>query len=192
MRRIELLVIASLCCSASADEQPIQKTTLARIEWPGTNGLAPAIMLRNELQDWFVNIDFKPETELPRETWLKITNRVGSKLVLWDSNEVEIVPTDTNTLAVTNLPRESTVADATLGIPKRRRGLQWLRLEPGSFDFATAFRLSEVFGITFTNDYVLQVTPLLYRTQTNDRVRLVEFPPIKLKLLSNGKVEKVE
>jgi len=54
------------------------------------------------------------------------------------------------------------------------------------------FSLQSAFDVSFTNDVVLQITPLIYKVETNEvTAHLIEFLPIKMKLLSNGEVQKL-
>ena len=73
------------------------------------------------------------------------------------------------------------------------RPLRWLQTTPGMLSPAGGCELKWAFGIDFTNDYLLRITPFIYRPDTNlVNAQLVEFQPIKVKLLSNGKVEKLD
>ncbi len=77
--------------------------------------------------------------------------------------------------------------------PSNTRGMQWLWTEPGALSGAGIIYLQSVFNTSFSNDVVLQVTPMLYKVETNDvTAHLVEFPPIKVRLMSNGDVRKEE
>ncbi|MGD0207195.1 MAG: hypothetical protein ABSC89_06285 [Verrucomicrobiota bacterium] len=112
---------------------------------------------------------------------------------------VELKSTNSSVLAATNLPYQTTVSNIMRGVhPSNRRGSQWLSvvgqpITAGKFyPSVTFFRLCDAFDISFTNDVVLQITPLIYKVETNEvTAHLVEFPPIKMKLLSNGEVQKL-
>ena len=49
------------------------------------------------------------------------------------------------------------------------------------------FNLRSAFDQPFTNDVVLEITPLLYRVDTNGTTaHLVEFPPVTVELKADG------
>jgi hypothetical protein len=143
--------------------------------------------------NWHFEIDFIARTNFASNTWLKITNRIGSRLRLWWTNGVEITSTNPSILAINQLPARMSVEALMQGVrPRSRRGTQWLWTKQGMPVAATTFDLHEFYNIPFTNDFEIKLAPLLYRVDTNhSTARLVEFPPIQLKLLSSGQVERV-
>jgi hypothetical protein len=159
-----------------------------------TNGLEPHLLIEKNGNDWSVEIDFLAQTNFPKNTWLKITNRIGSKLQCWLTSGVELPSTNPSVVAATQLPPQTTVLDIMNSVrPSHTRGLQWLFTRPGSLSGVTAFNLHDVFGFSLTNDLVLQVSPLLYRVGTNGvTAYLVEFPPIRIRFASTGDVRKEE
>jgi hypothetical protein len=162
------------------------------------NGLKPGLIIQKNGTEWGVDIDYLAQTNFSGVAWLMITNRVGSKPRLWLTNGMELQSTNPSVLAAMNLPSQTTVSNIMRGVRSQWRPGQWLRgsqagLSSGDNISATTFSLQSAFGISLTNDYVLQVTPLLYKVETNrETTRLVEFPPIKVKLLSSGDVEQIK
>ncbi|MGA2181173.1 MAG: hypothetical protein ABSH15_16520 [Verrucomicrobiota bacterium] len=163
-----------------------------------TNGLQPRLLIEKYGSDWSVEIDLYARTNFEKNAWLKITNRVGSKLQLWLTNGIELQLTNSSILAAMNLPSQTTVSNIMRGVhPSNKRGLQWWPVvghgvAAGESYTAAGFSLQSDFDISFTNDVMLQITPLIYKVETNEvMAHLTEFPPIKMKLLSNGKVQKL-
>jgi hypothetical protein len=185
--------------NAKNSEHPGGGFGMPEVWGEATNGFQPDILIEKFETDWHIDIELFAQTNFEKNTWLKITNRVGSKLQLWLTNGVELKSTNSSVLAATNLPCQTTVSDIMRGVhPSNRRGSQWLSvvgqpIAAGKFyPSVTFFRLCDAFDISFTNDVVLQITPLIYKVETNGTAaHLVEFPPIKMKLLSNGKVQKL-
>jgi hypothetical protein len=164
-----------------------------------TNGLQPDILVEKLGTDWQIDIELYARTNFAKNTWHKITNRFGSKLQLWLTNGMELQSTNPSVLAAMNLPEITTVSNIMHGVrPLHTRGLQWWPVAgrgvvDGESYPTTGFNLKSAFDISPTNDYVLQITPLLYEVETNEvTAHLVEFPPIKMKLMSNGDVRKEE
>jgi len=162
-----------------------------------TNYLQPHLLIEKYGADWSIEVDYLAQTNFSRNTWLKITNRIGSRLQLCLTNGMELQSTNLGVLAAMNLPSQTTVSNVLCSIPWRWRPAQWLRTNPtgvGIGDLATSanFSLQSAFDVSFTNDVVLQITPLIYKVETNEvTAHLIEFLPIKMKLLSNGEVQKL-
>jgi hypothetical protein len=77
------------------------------------------------------------------------------------------------------------------------RGYQWWGVgspvAAGEGAETARFNIEDMFKVSPTNDYILKISPLLYRVGTNGiDARLVEFPPTKVFLKANGQVEKLE
>jgi len=199
---ILLFVIASTAIQTQATETPaVQGTPTSnegnwrQISGEATNGLQPNLLILKEAANWSFEIDYIAQTNFPENTWLKVTNRVGSKLeLLLDGKKIQL--NDAAALAAMSLPAQTTVSNIMKTLHHREHPWLWLRFGSrspiaGESAAATTFDLKQAFGISFTNNVVLQLTPLLYRVDSNiQTARLVEFPPIKLKLLSNGDVKK--
>src|SRR5690606_4973578 len=108
------------------------------------------------------------------------------------TNGFEVKPVNLDAVTVTNLPILTSVKDMMRSIPHRQKGLQWLHTEVGNPMFATSFRLKNIYKVSFTNDYILKIAPLIYRVQTNgDQLHLTEFPSSAFLLRVDGSVEKV-
>ncbi|HEU5124397.1 MAG TPA: hypothetical protein VFW05_10070 [Verrucomicrobiae bacterium] len=195
-----LAVALVLSSSTNAGESLFLEATnhqilQSSIQAAATNALSPVISFSRLSEDWTCEIDFMAQTNIPERTWMVITNRVGAELHLWSIRGEELEITDPDAAAVLRIENESTVTKLIHGSfrPRNQRGMQWLHTEVGNPMAATVFRLRRVFGISFTNDYVLQITPLLYRVETNGvDAHLVKFPTVKLKLRSDGIIEKFE
>jgi hypothetical protein len=163
-----------------------------------TDNLQPCAWIGREGIEWSLSLELSAygQTDFQRFPLLEITNRVGSKLELWQTNGVPVVSTNVDVLAAFNLPKQATVSEIMRGMPLRRSALYWWR---GSINprvkmmpFTTIWSLQSYFDISPTNDYVLQITPLIYKVETNEvTAHLVEFSPIKVKLLANGNVQKL-
>jgi len=69
--------------------------------------------------------------------------------------------------------------------------MEWMSFALSSTASGAYFCLQDVFHISVTNDLVLEVTPLIYKVETNRvTAHLVEFAPIRIKLTADGKVQK--
>jgi len=172
-----------------------------------TNGMQPTILIGREYSgtnyNWSYDMSYIAQTNFSRNEWISITNRADARLVLWDKDGQKIPLKDRETAAAASLPLQTTVKDIKRGVPRSRATLLWLHFErdpkqkvdvaAGQSAWVTSFNLGTAFASSFTNDMVLELTPLLYRVNTNIvNAKLVEFPPIKLKLHANGEVEKVD
>lgn len=163
-----------------------------------TNGLRPSVHFGRSDTGWEVFVSYVAQIDFPARAWIKTTNRVGSKLELWQTNGVRIVSTNSDVLAAFHLPKQTTVAEIISHsvYPRHMRGYQWwktgLPVRAGSGGDTAPFTLGSAFTISMTNDYVLKMSPLLYKVDTNAvNAQLVEFPPVKLKLKSDGHVEEI-
>lgn len=162
-----------------------------------TNGLLSSFEFIPSDRGWEIDIVLIAQTNFPPQTWLKITNRVGSKLALWQTNGTPIVSKKLDVLAAFDLPPKTAASEILNFHPRRGRVYQWWLVGrpavQGSSEDIADFKLESAFGISPTNDYMLQISPLIYKVETNEVIaHLVEFPPIKIKLLSNGDVQKIE
>lgn len=178
------------------------------IEGSQVDGLQPVVNLflsHNDINfypprnGWEIDIRFTSQTNFPAHTWLKVTNYVGSKLELWQTNSVQIISTNADVLGAFHLPRQTKVSEImrhSFISPNKRAYRWWLVGRPayeGASDYTANFMLESAFDISLTNDYLLQITPLIYRVETNEvTARLVEFPPIRVKLMANGNVQRIE
>ncbi|HEY3762224.1 MAG TPA: hypothetical protein VGN23_10810 [Verrucomicrobiae bacterium] len=164
----------------------------AKIFTTPTNYLQPCLLITRNGLDWNVEIDYIAKTNFTRHAWLKPITLTGSKLKIWSKNGAEIVSTNIALSEATHLPNQTTTSNIISSVrPSDRRGLQWLWTQPEMLSGANSFYLRPLFGNVFTNDILLQVTPLLYKVETNNTTAdLVEFPPIKVKLMTNGDVQK--
>jgi len=172
-----------------------------------TNGLQPTILIAKNYSgtnyNWSYDISYVAQTNFSRNDWISITNRAGARLELWDKQGQKMPLKDPETVAAVNLPLQTTVNDIKRGVKRSRATLLWLRFDrdpkqkmdvaPGQSAWVTTFNLGTAFRSSFTNDMVLQLTPLLYRVDTNIvGARLLEFPPIKMELHANGDVKKID
>ena len=187
------LIAVGIIKTPALNAQPVE------VQGGETNGLKPFLSIERSRANWYVEIDFKAQTNFSEWAWLKISSRFGSKLELWQTNGVEIQPTNPVALANNHLPVQTTVSNILSGFhPANLRGLQWGRsgfngTKVGEFFPLASFDLGSAFNVPFTNDIVLQITPLIYRVETNEvTAHLVEFPPIKVRLMADGNVRKEE
>jgi hypothetical protein len=196
-----LLVLGTIfsCKPAEAQDQkprknlpPVQASPSLEILGEQTNGLQPDIFVSRARTNWYVEIDMLCHSNFPTYTWLKPTNRVASKLEVWFTNGVAVVSHSPDVLAAARLPEKTTVASIMQGVERNRRGLQWAlsimgESRAGEAFPVASFGLRPAFDIPLTNDVLLQITPVLYRVDT-DKVtaHLVTFNPVRIKLLSSG------
>ena len=162
-----------------------------------TNGLRPDVLISRAGTNWYIEIEFLCQSNFPPYAWLKPTNHVASKLEVWLTNGVAVPSYSPDVLAAAHLPPQTTVTTIMRGVERSRRGLQWTH---GSIDgsssagetfAATSFGLRPAFDLPHTNDILLQITPLLYKVDADEvTAHLVTFPPIRIKLLSNGNAQK--
>lgn len=118
---------------------------------------------------------------------------------LWRTNGVAVVSTNRDVLSAFHLPKQTTVAEIISHsvYPRNKRGYQWWSIgspvKAGRGGEATLFTLESAFPILMTNDYILKISPLLYKVDTNTvNALLVEFPAITVKLMSSGQVINAE
>ena len=163
-----------------------------------TNGLQPCLVLDRTPTNWYIAIEFFTLTNFPNYTWLKVTNRVGSRLQLSLTNGVPVGSPSKDLVQAARLPLQTTVPEIMKAVERSRRGLQWMRMTPRALAnerrtaAQTTFDLASAFGMPFTNDVLLRITPLSYRVTNGTNARLIEFPPIKLKLEASGSVEHIQ
>jgi hypothetical protein len=163
--------------------------------FPGqpTNGVQPVLSFYKSPGDWEFLIEFRASTGFPITTWFKTTNRVGSRLQLWLKDGAEVYSTNRDVMNAFRLPVNTTLDVLKSGVPRSARALQWLHLDSRGphgapiIDHSADVFLSRAFGISSTNEMVLQITPLLYRVDTNlQNAHLTEFAPIRVRLLPSG------
>jgi hypothetical protein len=189
LRNLILLFLGTFIC---------QSALALEIPGVGTNGLRPVVGIQRYGDDWLFQIDLIAQADFSRTTWLKITNRVGSKLRVWNTNGVECLMKDPSALAALTLPVDTTVPAIMRGVDRSRQGLQWWRtnlkgVKSGKRYPVTTFGLAPQFGVGFTNDIILGMNPLIYRVDADtNAAHLIEFPAIRLKLKADGTVERLE
>lgn len=166
-----------------------------------TNGLRPVVFIGYSPKGWDLAISLLPLENFPERTWLAITNHVRSKVELWRTNGVQVLSTNADVVNAFRLPKRTAVSEVFVnsGYPRHMRGLQWLsaggpisagKLAPYSTDW---WRPKSAFNMSPTNDYVLKISPLIYRADTNGvTARLVEFEPMAIKLMTGGRVQGVQ
>lgn len=193
---LKIVLIVSAISIAKGQQQTGDSST--EITGEATNGLQPHILVEKYSSGWTVNIEIYAQSNFVENSWLKITNRVGSKLQVWSTNGIALQSTDPSVLAALCLPSKTAISDIFNHVhPIDRRGMQWWpgsghKTVLGESAALAVFRLQNVFDVSLTNDVMLQITPLIYRVDTNKiTAHLVEFPPVKMKLLSNGTVQEV-
>jgi hypothetical protein len=173
------------------------KTDFQDIWGEETNGLQPYVSPSISRDDWTVEVGFLAQADFSGHTWLKITNHISSKLELWQTNGVKVISKNPDVLTAFHLQKQTPASEILNFHPRQGRVYQWWLVgrpvDVGTRYGAADFSLQSAFDVSFTNDYVLQITPLLYKVDTNEvNATLVEFPPIKIKLMADGHVQKLE
>ena len=164
-----------------------------------TNGLQPDIILGRSGEGWNVFISLRARDDIPGFTWLAITNHVGAKVELCRTSGVRVLSKNADIVNAFHLPKRTTVSEVMHGgYPRDRRGLQWWRAgNPAGAGSTSPYMqrwvLQSAFDMSPTNDYVLRISPLLYKVETNVvTAHLVEFPPISIKLTADGHVQQID
>jgi hypothetical protein len=140
----------------------------AEIWGEGMDGLQPVFFVNRYGDEWRIDIEYSARTNYGPNSWLLPTNRAISKLELWQTNGVPITSKNVDVLAALHPPAQTTVSNIFNHFhPVNLRGSRWLRTTPGSLAGAAGFDLGWAFGVSATNDYVLRITPLVYRPDTN-------------------------
>lgn len=159
-----------------------------------SNGLIPIIL--SDMPDGNVrlSIDFLTQSNLVGGNWLKVANKVGARVSLWETNGIEISIKDSSAQAAWKLPSKSTVSNVMEGIPTSKRAGQWWSPSwPGEQLTAYDFVLAPLLGAPATNDVIVDLVPLMYKTSTNSlSVQLIEFPAIYFRVKPNGDIEKLQ
>ncbi len=188
---------------ALADAQPKEATIQAgelsmqepMVIGTAAQGLQPIVIFEKNRgdNDWWLVLKFSPSTNFAILTWLAPFKYFRAKFQICLTKGDHIQPTDPRLLDAMTLPFFTTVSNALRGVRWDRRGGQWPHgIARQSFQTAS-FSLRSGFGTPFTNDFLLQITPLMYKENTNNQTAwLVEFPPIRVKLKIDGTVEKLE
>ena len=166
---------------------------MKEVDGSNTNGAQPYVQIWTSSNKWQIEVGFIFTTNFPGHTWLKITNHVGAKLELWQTNGVKIISKNTDVRDALRLPKHtlSTEILQHSGRPKGTGAYQWLEagftIPDGDQIITADFSLSSAFDVAFTNDYVLNISPLIYKVETNlYSAHLVEFPPFKIRLNADG------
>ncbi len=160
-----------------------------------TNGLCPDITARKTGGDWVFDLEYQAMTNFSKRAWLRITNHVGSRLELRTEDGSQVQSGNADVTNAFDLPSEAAVKDILEGVAWRARTGQWLRTSvngssPGELANAAHFTLSSAYNVSATNTLVLTITPLLYKVDAEQELaHLTEFPPIKMRLLTNGSIE---
>lgn len=190
-----------ILASGESEGQPSTTNQFYKIDGASTNGMQPSVVIEKPFDDWVIDLEFVAQTNFPENAWLKTTNRLGSRLRLWRGDGSEVLSGSKAVLSALSIPTQSTVSNILAGAPTRLSRLRlWLPLGPqwGGHDVgrrvpSAQFSLRDAFDVTFTNNFVLQITPLLYRVDEKvENAQLLQFPPIRIELLSNGVAQKLD
>ncbi len=163
-----------------------------------TNGLQPLIRIERADKDWSFEMIYLAQNNFPESAWLRVTNRVGSRMKVIETNGVERPLKDASALAAWQIPVDTSVSNVMQGVERSRRVLQWWRTGltnsvAGKLYSSTTFSLIPLYETPFTNDCTLQMSPLIYRVDSSGTTaHLIEFPVMRFKLKANGTVEKLE
>jgi hypothetical protein len=155
-----------------------------------SKALRPVLFCDRKGDDWEILLQFRTVEPFERFTWLQTANPIGGQLQVCLTNGVLCQPKNPKVLEAFNLPFYTTVSNALRGVPWETRTSHWPRDRVG---FQTAgFSLKSVYGMSFTNDVLLQMVPLMYKENTNTQtVWLVSFPPLRVKLKADGTIQKL-
>lgn len=192
--------------SAIAQEQVIPGVKLQANDLVGNpaEGLKPWFTFIRSRRDWDIGIMFLAQTNFSQNSWLLISNRVGARLRLWLTNGTELPVKTQDAIDAFHLPITTTASNMETHYWGHRPA-QWLMFwgpKAGDWQQGASSRLRDTFGVPITNDVVLQITPLIYKVdldpkilhvnRSENNVHLVTFPAIKMKLLSNGDVQRID
>lgn len=175
-----------------------QRHDPVEIRGEGTNDLQPIVQVSKNDSNWRVGVDLLAHTNFAADAWLKTTSRIGCRIELWTAEGIQVVSSNSDVLAAMAAPSQTTVSNILRSIPRRWRSSQWWRTgargsRAGETYLLSAFDLQSAFSIPLTNDVAVRLVPLIYEVETNKvSARLVEFPPIKLKLMSGGEVRQIQ
>ncbi len=196
--RLLLLASAVIACKAIVvDAQTSGRPSeppLRSINGSSFNGLLPIVTIDGGPQ-WGMEIAFEAQTNFSKNAWMRTRIPTGCRLTAQTLSGAELAITNPAVLAAIHLPAETTVSNIWSGLPRREFIHQWLRLsldapKPGDNGVSANFPLSRAFSLPFTNDVVLKMEPLLYRIDADLKTaHLVTFPPIQIKLMTNGLAE---
>jgi hypothetical protein len=174
------------------------KTGFQDIWGEAANGLKSCVTV-DKNKDWYFYMDYVAQADFPAHTWLNITNRVLSKLELWQTNGMQVLSENPDVLDAFHLPKQTTVSEIMHHsvMPRSHCAYQWWLVgrpvSKGTRYGSGGISLQSAFDVSFTNDYVLKITPLIYKVETNEiTAHLVEFPPVKIKLMADGNIQKLE
>jgi hypothetical protein len=174
-----------------------------RIEGNAKDNVRPSLLL-DKGTNWNVFVYFAGPVQ--DEWWLGVvSNRIGCQLRLWETNGVEVHPSNSEVAAASQVAAHPIVASLLDSI-RNHRGSDlgmWRRLLilPDAVIEVYRYSLGDLFPIASDREYTLEVAPMLYRVNIDkeklksndihtDRLTadLVKFPPLYLKLLTNGTV----
>lgn len=188
----------ALCQETSRDAQ--LPNTHAAVDMLGdtTNDLQPILSVQQNGAQVTIAIDFLAHRDFDKYAWLKIPNHVGATLDLRRTNGEAISLKNREAITARDLPKDTTVSNIMERVrPSSWAGMQWWKTGirgtvAGETQGAATFVLNDEFNLNPTDDCVLTVAPLMYRVNTNlVTARLVEFPPIQIRISTNGVIEKI-
>jgi hypothetical protein len=161
---------------------------------------------------WTMELEFQAqgtnyEANYGKGFWLRLTNSTGSKIELRLTDGTVLHSTNPDMLAPENTPKRVRINELFDNYrPHSRVGMLWIELPSGRLTAASSFVLiresevpyeapgipmREIFrgveppfaGLSVARDYILKVTPLLYKVREDGvTADLVEFAPIELRL----------
>ncbi len=158
-----------------------------RVTMAVKEGLRPDLAITRCGSDWRFEIQFLSMTNSPYHTWLRITNHLGANLTLQSSSGTYWPRVSEEATQIAELPKSGSVSQL-LSLTTELPGLlQWLSTDTG-LATSTEFRLSDAFEGPFTNQFVIQIDPLLYKVGPDSTAHLVNFGLIKLRLDPRGTI----
>jgi hypothetical protein len=165
------------------------------IPGPSTDGLLSSLLFDygHSSNDWCITLQFTPTSNFSFHKWLIPADPFDSQVQLCFTNGVQIPSKDFTNSSTLNLPVFTTVSNALRTVRPNRRYGHWPHGVAGQTFQTTSFCLRDIFGIEFTNDVILQISPLMYMEDTNsETVHLKQFPPVTVELMANGSVKKID
>lgn len=150
---------------------------------------------------WRIYIQFTSTRSLDDEWWMSVTNRIGCKLRLWQSNGREIYSKNPTVDEAFHLCPHAPMGNLYNEWFVHNNGAPYhLYLTPDAVAGTYAFTLGDLFPINSNREYVVEIRPMLYKVKIDHphtkpfaeavkaTANLVEFPTMYARLLTNGTV----
>jgi hypothetical protein len=169
--------------------------------------LRPSFVL-NKNRNWSVYVYFSSTRPIKEEWWLcVVSNRIGCQLRLWAEDGALIGSEHSAVDDAFHIAGKAKIPNLLQGIKHAPgpRMMPRLWIAPDAVTEVYSFSLAELFPMVANKSFTLEIAPMLYKADVNpqdlpsrdpvsDRItaHLVDFPPLYLKLLTNGAVISVD